>query len=91
MDLTNITFEEDSAKLKKELKEKVKQLPDGFRNMEESSATALIHMTGTIEINFRENVVINIPTSAQDIKTTSYKGEIFTEFYYKKTNYLIRF
>jgi len=87
MDLENITLNGNEE----ELKEKIIQLPRGFRNMEKTPAGVAKHSTGEIEIDFNEDVNINLPTLAKDIKITSYNGITFTEFYYKKTNYIFRY
>ena len=51
MDLENITLNGNEE----ELKEKIIQLPRGFRNMEKTPAGVAKHSTGEIEIDFNED------------------------------------
>ena len=91
MKIENILFEGKEASLK----EKIDQLPETFINL--NSMKVDVSQNGdVIEFHFEQRlnnlpIVIDIPSTAKDIKITSYGGETFTEFYYKKTNYLLRY
>lgn len=79
----------------KELKEKLEQLPHTFFNLNTMDVNVLKN-ENMVELQIQQKsrdwqIEIDLPTLAQDIKVTSYNGEMLTEFYYKKTNYLLRF
>ena len=83
----------------KNCKEEFKQLPHSFINLNVSEISVFKNNSENkkrIEISVQQRVrdipiEINIPILAQDIKIISYEGETFTEFHYKKRNYLVRY
>ncbi len=78
-----------------ELKEKLEQLPHTFFNLNTMNVD-VSRNEEFIELQFQQRskdfqIEISIPPPAQDEKITSYNGTTFTEFYYKKTHYRLRY
>jgi len=83
----------------KNCQEKFKQLPNTFINLNAAKIDIFENNSENkkrIEISVEQRerdipIEINLPTLAKDIKITSYERDTFTEFHYKKTNYLVRY
>lgn len=92
MNLEGITIDENCQ-------ERFNQLPNTFINLNAAKINVFENNSENekrIEISVEQRerdipIEINLPTLAKDIKITSYEGSTFTEFYYKKTNYLVRY